>query len=460
MFDGNMSMGVPVAGTGRWWVLTVVVAAQFMFVVDAFIVNVALPSITADLHAEAGAMEAVIAVYQAAYAALVITGGRLGDIYGRKPVFIVGVLAFTAASAWCGLSASATELVLARLAQGATAALMVPQVLATLHVLFPGEGRNRAFAVFGIALGTGGAVGFLLGGWLVTLDPVGLGWRSVFLVNLPIGGAVALAAVRLMPALPRQGGMRLDWVGTTLLLLAMVGLLGPLLAGARLGWPWWLWVVEAGAALVLGLSVRLARWVQRRGGQLLLEPALLQSRAFQRGLAAASSFQFGNIAFYLTVTLVMQGRLGLTPLQSGAVLVPLALAFTVASQLAGRWTQRYGMQVLSWGCAAQLLGITAFAAVLQVPAAVLLVSALAVFGFGQGLVMAPLAGLVLANVAPAQAGSASGMLNTVQQASGAIGVTTIGSVYAVDGAWAGLAVLGLSVVMTATLLRGFDQARS
>src|SRR3954466_10478973 len=158
------------AGTSRWWALGVVVAAQFMFVVDAFVVNVAIPTIRRDLGASAGEMEAVLALYQIAYAASVITGSRLGDIYGRRRVFLTGVLAFTATSVWCGLAGSGAELVAARVAQGMSAALMVPQVLATIHALFPDQGRGRAFAIFGIALGLGGAVGFAAGGWLVSLD--------------------------------------------------------------------------------------------------------------------------------------------------------------------------------------------------------------------------------------------------------------------------------------------------
>jgi MFS family permease len=179
----------------RWWVLAVVVAAQFMFVVDAFIVNVAIPSIRTDLHATTAEVEAVIAIYQIAFATMVITGGRLGDIYGRKPMFIAGVVTFTLTSLWCGLATSGIELILARLAQGATAALMVPQVLATIHTLFPDAARARAVGIFGIALGLGGAAGFILGGWLVTLNIEGLGWRTVFFVNLPVGAAIVTAAL-------------------------------------------------------------------------------------------------------------------------------------------------------------------------------------------------------------------------------------------------------------------------
>jgi MFS family permease len=164
----------------RWWVLAIVVAAQFMFGVDAFIVNVAIPTIAAELHASPAQVESVIAIYLIAYATLIVTGGRLGDIYGTKPVFLTGVFGFTVTSLWCALAQSGAELIEARLAQGATAALMVPQVLATLHLLFSDHSRSRAFAIYGIVLGLAGAAGFLLGGVLVTLDIAGVGWRAVF----------------------------------------------------------------------------------------------------------------------------------------------------------------------------------------------------------------------------------------------------------------------------------------
>lgn len=440
--------------TSSWWVLAVVVAAQFMFVVDAFIVNAALPSVAADLQAGPGEMEAVIAIYQAPYAALVITGGRIGDIYGRRPIFIAGILSFTAASAWCGLAGSAAGLVLARLAQGATAALMVPEVLATLHVLFPGQGRSRAFAIFGIALGTGGAVGFLLGGWLVTLDPVGLGCRGIFLINLPIGALVALAAHLLVPPLPTRPASRLDLVGAILLFAGLIGLLGPVLAGGRLGWPWWLGGAAAGAVVVLLVFVAWQRRMQTRGGQPLLDLDLLRVRPFRHGLWAAACFQFGNVAFYLVANLIMQGRLALTPLQSGAAILPLAIAFTIAAQLAGRWTPRYGIRVLLYGCAVQLAGLVAFGVFAAQTPDARLALALTAFGFGQGLVMAPLAGLVLTRAVPSQAGAASGLLNTVQQASGAVGVTAVGLVYAAEGLEGGLLLLGTSIVGTAVLLVG------
>src|SRR6201997_1920818 len=225
----------------RWLVLAIVVAAQFMFGVDAFIVNVAIPTIASELHASPAEIESVIAIYLIAYATLIVTGGRLGDIFGTKAVFIVGVLGFTLTSLWCALAQAGPELILARLAQGATAALMVPQVLATLHLLFPDEARGRAFAVYGIVLGLAGAAGFVLGGVLVTLDLAGLGWRAVFFVNVPCGALIIAAALRIMPQVPRRTGVRLDMSGACVLFAGLLCLMGPLLFGHDLHWVPWLW---------------------------------------------------------------------------------------------------------------------------------------------------------------------------------------------------------------------------
>ena len=200
----HQMVSIPVDTSRRWWVLAIVVAAQFMFGVDAFIVNVAIPTVAAELHASPAQIEAVIAIYLIAYATLVVTGGRLGDIYGTKNIFLAGVSGFTATSLWCGLSQSGGELIAARLAQGATAALMVPQVLATLHLLFADGARARAFAIYGIVLGLAGAVGFLLGGVLVAFDPVGLGWRAVFLILGVAGFLWAMSWQRLIRDRPAE----------------------------------------------------------------------------------------------------------------------------------------------------------------------------------------------------------------------------------------------------------------
>ncbi|MHC2819828.1 MFS family permease [Bradyrhizobium huanghuaihaiense] len=280
----------PIDSTRRWWVLAIVVAAQFMFGVDAFIVNVAIPTIAVDLKASPAQIESVIAIYLIAYATLVVTGGRLGDIHGTKTVFLAGVLGFTATSLWCGLAQSGVELIMARLAQGATAALMVPQVLATLHLLFTDETRSRAFAVYGIVLGLAGAAGFLLGGVLVSLDLAGTGWRSVFFVNVPFGLVIAAAAWRIMPSVPRRAGTRPDVKGSMVLFAGLLCLIGPLLFGHDVGWAPWLWAVMAIGGVILAAFLKLERAVARAGGMPLIDLTLLADAAFLRGLGAAFFF--------------------------------------------------------------------------------------------------------------------------------------------------------------------------
>src|SRR4051812_24750374 len=259
----------------RWWVLAIVVAAQFMFGVDAFVVNVAIPTIAVELRATPAQIESIVAIYLIAYATLVVTGGRLGDIHGTKAAFVAGLCGFTLTSLWCGLAQSGPELIAARLAQGATAALMVPQVLATLHLLFADEARGRAFAIYGIVLGLAGAAGFALGGLLVTADLAGLGWRSVFLVNVPCGIVIIAAASWIVPSVPRRAGTRLDICGAIVLFIGLLCLIGPLLFGHDLHWSATVWLAMAAGLAILAGFVKLERRVAERGGMPLIDLALL-----------------------------------------------------------------------------------------------------------------------------------------------------------------------------------------
>ena len=453
----------------RWWVLAIVVAAQFMFGVDAFIVNVAIPTIAVELHASAAQIEAVIAIYLIAYATLVVTGGRLGDIYGTKSVFIAGVLGFTITSLWCGLAQSGPELILARLAQGATAALMVPQVLATLHLLFSDSSRARAFGIYGIILGLAGAAGFMLGGALVTLDLAGLGWRAVFFVNVPFGAIIIAAALKIMPKAPRRAGTRLDISGAIVLFTGLLCLIGPLLFGHDVNWSLWVWLAMAGGVAIIAGFVRLERAVARRGGMPLIDLALLSDLAFMRGLVAVFFFFFANLSFYLIMTLFMQRGLHIPPLHAGLVLVPLALTFVIASKHSGVRAKHRGTLVLMEGCALQVIGLaillTTVAAV-AAPSAKLLALVLMVFGYGQGLVMAPLSSVVLSTVKPASAGAGSGMYGTTAQIANAAGVAAIGAVFfAIEAAnsarlalFAACALFTLSIGICAVFLSWMRRA--
>jgi MFS family permease len=422
----------PADTSRRWWVLAIVVSAQFMFGVDAFIVNVAIPTIAAELHASPAEIEAVIAIYLIAYATLVVTGGRLGDIFGTKKIFIAGVTGFALTSLWCGLAQSGPELILARLAQGATAALMVPQVLATLHLLFADSARARAFAIYGVVLGLAGAAGFALGGLLVSVDLAGLGWRSVFFVNVPFGIAIIAAALWIVPSVPRRAGTRLDIPGAIVLFAGLLCLIGPLLFGHDVHWAAWIWLaMAAGVAIVAGF-LKLEWRFAARGGMPLIDLALLADRAFMRGLCAVFFFFFANLSFYLVITMFMQKALHIPPLQAGLVFLPLAFAFVIASRHSSARARYRGTLVLIEGCALQVAGLALLAATLAwnaAPQAALLALVLIVFGYGQGLVMAPLSSAVLASVKPQAAGSASGIYGTTTQVANAAGIAVIGAVF-------------------------------
>ena len=428
----HQMVSTPVDTSRRWWVLAIVVAAQFMFGVDAFIVNVAIPTIARELHASSAQIEAVIAIYLIAYATLVVTGGRLGDIHGTKNTFIAGVIGFTVTSLWCGLARSGPELILARLAQGATAAMMVPQVLATLHLLFSDSARGRAFGIYGVVLGLAGAAGFALGGVVVASDIAGLGWRAVFFVNVPCGLIIAAAAWRIMPSVPRRIGTRLDVSGAIVLFIGLLCLLGPLLFGHDFDWAPWLWLVTAAGVAIIAAFPRLERAVAQRGGMPLIDLALLSDRAFMRGLCAAFFFFLANLSFYLVMTMYMQKALHIAPLQAGLVFVPLALTFVIASRHSGARAKHRGTRVLIEGCVLQIAGLALLAltvAVIEAPGAALLALMLAIFGYGQGLVMAPLSSAVLSSVNPASAGAGAGMYGTTSQIANAAGVAAIGAVF-------------------------------
>jgi MFS family permease len=440
-----------------------------MFGVDAFVVNVAIPTIAVELHASTAEIESVIAIYLIAYATLIVTGGRLGDIYGTKGVFLAGVSGFTLTSLWCGLAQSGPELIVARLAQGATAALMVPQVLATLHLLFADHARSRAFGIYGIALGLAGAAGFALGGMLVSLDLAGVGWRAVFFVNVPFGFVILAAAAKVMPSVPRRAGTRLDAPGAVVLFLGLLCLIGPLLFGHDFDWSPLVWLAMTAGVVIVAGFVKLERVVESRGGMPLIDLTLLSDKAFMRGLGAAFFFFFANLSFYLVMTMYMQTALRIAPVKAGLVFVPLALTFVIASRMSGVRAKHRGTLVLIEGCAIQIAGLAALAlavAFIGSSTGFMLALILMIFGYGQGLVMAPLSGVVLSSVKPASAGSGSGMYGTTAQIANASGVAAIGAVFfAVQTAHSArfallvsIALFALSIVISVALLSWMRRA--
>ncbi|RFU38007.1 MFS transporter [Actinomadura logoneensis] len=404
----------------RWVALAGVLLATFMGLLDVSIVTVAVPSIQHDLRAPFGEVQFVAAGYTLAYAVGLVTGGRLGDRFGRRRMFLAGVVLFVLTSLACAAAPSAPALVGARVAQGLAAAVMLPQVLSIVQDAFTGPARATALGAYGATIGLASIAGQIVGGALLAWNPLGLEWRSVFLVNVPVG-AVALAVAGRTVRESHGVRARIDLAGAGLLAVALVALLLPPVL--ERGWP----LVVAGAAVGTVLLAVFAL-VERRQADPLVPPRLLGQRRIVRGLLTVLAFYTGNAGFFLLLAYHLQAGLGLTPLQSGLAFAPLGVGFAVTS-LAGR--ERGALTLGTVLMAAGLAGVLAI--VLGVPRdaqTAWLLPVLAVAGAGQGLVAAPLIGRVLDGVDPSDAGAASGVLLTATQIANAAGVALIGGLFA------------------------------
>ena len=413
--------------------LPVILAGTFMVVLDFFIVNVALPSMQHGLHASATAIEWVAAGYASTSAVLLMAAGRLGDRFGRRRVFTIGLTLFTLSSAVCGVAPSAAVLVAGRLAQGASAALLMPNVLALIGVLYLGAERVQALSAYGMVMGVAAAGGQLIGGILVQANAFGLGWRSVFLINLPIGVAALALARRHVPESREPQPPALDLGGTALVTLGLAALVLPLVEGRQHHWPAWTVVSLAAAPLVLTAFVVHQRRRQSVPGLALLDLSLIRRRPIAAGLAAQLVFWCGQASFFLVLALYLQEGRGLTALQAGGVFTILAAAYLGASLRAPALTERHGRRVLAAGA----MTLAAGHLVLLVTVAgdgtggpvLALVPGLVLVGAGMGLGITPLATIVLSAAGPEGVGAASGLLATLQNIGGAIGVAVIGLVF-------------------------------
>ncbi|MFB4308242.1 MFS transporter [Actinomadura sp. GTD37] len=413
------------ASTGT---LLVLLTGIFITTLDFFIVNVAIPDIQSDLGAGTTAIQWVVAGFGLALGGGLITGGRLGDLFGRRRMYALGLAAFTAASLACGLAPSPGSLIAARVVQGIAAALLMPQVLGIINGAFTGERRARAFTAYGLALGLGGVFGQLIGGALIEADLFGTGWRSIFLINVPVG-LVTLALVRrTVPAQRGTRGARLDAAGTLLATLGLVALVLPLIEGRRLGWPAWTWASLAASAVLLAAFALHQRLLDRRGGAPLVAPALFRERAFRVGSVLALAYTLALASFFLYLALYLQQGRGLSALESGLLFVALGAGYFAASTRATAVAARLGRQVLALGAAVQASGCLLLIAALG-DGVGWLVPGLALAGAGMGFVLAPLSSLVLSGVTDRHAASAAGVLSTAQQVGNALGVALVGIVF-------------------------------
>src|SRR5580692_11709804 len=444
--------------------LTVVLVGVLLPMLDFFIVNVALPTIDRDLHASQALLELVVSGYATAYALLLVLGGRLGDSLGRKRLFMIGMAAFTATSLACGLATSAPMLVAGRIAQGASAALMVPQVLSTIQAATTGDRRARALGRYGATGGLAAVLGQVLGGLLVSLNLDGTGWRPIFLVNVPIGLVGLVLAQRYVPDTRHGNAARVDGRGTLLLGATVLAVLVPLTEGRSLGWPAWTIALLAIAPFTAAAFAVTEVRVERAGRTPLVPPSLLQHASMRRGLLLALPFFAGFGAFMFCYALLVQVGLHDSALTAGLGLAPMAVTFLLASLSTSRLLARYGARVLAAGGLLQALGLIVLGITVYLGwphlSVLWLAPGLAIAGAGQGLVMSPLFGVVLSEVPPTVAGAGSGVLTTTQQTALALGVATLGSLFlaltavGASAAAAFIVVLAIQVVVAAGVAAG------
>ncbi|MFE6785394.1 MFS transporter [Streptomyces sp. NPDC057680] len=423
--------------------LGVVLAAQFMALLDVFIVNVAAPTIRVELSASGAALQLVVAGYTIAYAVLLITGARLGALVGHRRMYLGGLALFTAASLACGLAAGTGQLIAFRLAQGAGAALMIPQVLSLIQREFTGERRTKALSAYSAVLATGAAAGQVVGGILVSADLFGAGWRPVFLVNVPIGIALLVLGARVLPHDARTGATRaraLDLPGLVLLAGAVSLLTVPLVLGQEQDWPLWSWLSLGGSLVLLALFGAYESRLARRGGAPLVAPRVLRIPGMGRAVLWIAVSMGVNAGFLFTLTLHLQGGLGHSALRAGLTFGPAAVVFGIVGLTWRRRPARLHRVLIPGGFLLAAAGALGVGGLLADGGAGGwgLYPALGVLGAGISLAFSPALTGALATVRPEDAADASGLLATVTQLGQLIGVAAFGTLFlaAADGSGA------------------------
>jgi EmrB/QacA subfamily drug resistance transporter len=418
----------------RWLILFVVLIVECMDLLDGTIVNVAAPTIRTDLGASTAALQWIVGGYALALAVGLMPGGRLGDVHGRRRLFLLGTIGFTVSSLCCGLAPSTGVLVACRLAQGLSASLMIPQGFGIIRSAFSKEQLPKAFGLFGPVIGLSAVLGPIIGGGLVDADLFGTGWRMIFLVNLPLGILAVIGALRVLPESRTPGAPTLDKRGAVLVALAMGLLVYPLIEGRGQDWPAWTFAMMAASALLFVAFGWLARRGERTGGHPLVTPSIFRKRAYTAGVSVILLFFAGMIGLMLVITLYLQVGLGYSAIHAGASFAPWSLGMGIGAGLGGGLlAPRFGRHVLHGGLLVMLAGVCWLLAVIHGEGMQLTTLQLAgpelVCGIGSGLIVAPLFSIVLAAVEDHEVGSASGVLNALQQLGSAVGVAGFGTIF-------------------------------
>ncbi len=418
----------------RWVALFVILAVEVMDLLDSLVTTIAGPVIREELGGSYSLIQWLGAAYTLSMAVGLLTGGRLGDIYGRRRMFLIGAAGFTLASLACALAPMPGLLVAGRAVQGLFGALMLPQGLGMLREMFGPAERAKAFGAFGPVMGLSSVGGPILAGWLVDADYFGAGWRMIFFINLPLGVFAVFGALRFLPESRLERAPRLDWLGVLFAAGGAFLLLFPLVQGRELGWPVWTFGMLALGVVAFGLFAAYEARRDRRGLDPLVTPSLFRKRAFTGGLALGLMFFASLIGTSLVFTFYLQIGLGYTPLKAGLTTLPQALGMVAGFIVAGAGlTERLGRKLLQIGTLVMVAGTAVFAGTVHLAGADItpwhLIPALLLLGIGMGLAMAPFFGIVLAGVDDEESGSASGAITSVQQLGGAFGIAVLGTVF-------------------------------
>ncbi len=416
-------------GALRWAALVVLLAGGFMPPLDFFIVNVALSSIHQSLRATPAELQLVISGYACGYGVFLITGGRLGDLYGRKRCFLIGMAGFSLASLGCGIASSAATLVVARVVQGSAAALLLPQVLGSIRALFPNERElAKAMSAYGIMMGMAAAIGQFSGGALIQWNPAELGWRAIFLLTLPVCAVTLVLGWKLVPETGGGGNVRLDMGGAALISLTLAAIVVPLSEGREQGWPGWVFAALGCVPLLSAAFFWYESRLGRIGGMPLVDLALLRIASFRRGVLVAALFFF-TTSFYLLFGLYQQEGRGMAPLEVGLTIVPYGIGLFIGPLISAPLV-RLRSRLLSIGMGIEvvfyaLIGLLVALGIVGIP----LTAAVLLAGLGQGIAFPRLFATVLGEVPAAQAGVAAGITNSAMQIGAAISVAAIGSLF-------------------------------
>ncbi|SEF06204.1 drug resistance transporter, EmrB/QacA subfamily [Burkholderia sp. WP9] len=410
--------------------LAVLFVGAFLAPLDYFIVNLALPSIRTGLNASDAQLQLVVSAYASAYAVLLITGGRLGDLFGRRRMFMTGMAAFVVASALCGFATSGHMLVISRIVQGVAAAVMAPQVLATIRAVVPLHQQTKVMSLYGFVFGLSSIVGQLGGGALITYHPFGLDWRIIFLINIPIGIAAFIGTWKFVPENQPATRTGIDVKGVALLSAVLLLIIYPMTHGREAGWPAWTFVMFALAVPAFALFVVAERRVERGGGHPLVDLQLFRNRAFALGLVLAFLF-YCNSAFFLTYGIFLQTGLHWTPLASGIAIMPFAIGFVVGPLTSPAVVKRIGGHVLTLGFSMMTLGftVTGWSATQSATPDLLFYCGLVCAGVGHGLLLPSIMRIVLLEVVPEKAGLASGVVSSTLQIGSAFGTAAISGAF-------------------------------